>query len=72
MPVYVYVIINAALALLVVGVIVGLLSWSIATQHRQPGCEAVRLRLRRLRITISLAPLGSPEPTSSAQKPAFN
>lgn len=57
MPVYVYAIINAVLALMVLGGIVGPLVWAIATQHRHPGCEAVRLRVRRLRISISFAPL---------------
>jgi hypothetical protein len=47
MPVYVFAIINAVLAVLVVGTIAGFLAWSIATQHRHHGCEDIRLARRR-------------------------
>ena len=46
MPVYVYALVNAALAILVVGGIVALELWGIATQHRDPGCAEVRLPRR--------------------------
>lgn len=57
MPVYVYALINAILVLLVGGAVIGLQLWSILTQHRDPGCENVRLRLRRIRISVRLTPL---------------
>ena len=53
-----YVILNVVLDCLVVAGVVGLLMWSVITQHRDPGCEGVRLplRLRRrgLRISVRL------------------
>jgi hypothetical protein len=51
-----YVMANIVLAALVVGVIVGLLVWSVLTQHRHPGCEDVRIRRRRLQISVRLVP----------------
>jgi hypothetical protein len=48
MPVFVFAFINLVFAALVVGGIVGLLSWSVATQHRDPGCGEIRLARRRL------------------------
>jgi len=50
MPVYVFALMNLALAALVVGGIVGLLAWSVATQHRDPGCGEIRLSRRRLTL----------------------
>jgi hypothetical protein len=43
---------------LVVGM-VGLLAWSVLTQHRDPGCEGLRLRFRgrRLQIRVRLVAL---------------
>ena len=55
MPVYTYVIINAVLVLLIGGAVVGIQLWSIVTQHRDLGCENVRLRLPRIRVSVSLA-----------------
>jgi len=66
MPVYVYVIVNAVLALLVVGGIAGLQLWSILTQHRDSGCEDVRLRLPRLRISVSVS---RPQPAAAPLRP---
>jgi hypothetical protein len=68
MPEYVYVIINAVLALTVLGGVIGLLVWSVATQHRHAGCEDVRLRLRRRRISVSLAPLPPLQDERAAQE----
>jgi len=66
MPLYVVVIANLVLCALVVGAIVGLLSWSVLTQHRDPHCRDVRLRRRGLRITVRLvssSARGWPEPS---------
>lgn len=52
MPVYVYAIVNAVLAASILAGIVGLLVWSVLTQHRQPGCEDIRLRLGRPRAAV--------------------
>ncbi len=57
MPVYVFAIVNAVLAALVVGAIVGMLVWSMLTQHRDPGCAEVRLRLRPRRPQTRVKPL---------------
>ena len=55
MSVYLFALVNAVLAAVVIGGIVGLLLWSLVTQHRDHGCQAVRLRhpflpLRRTRL----------------------
>ncbi len=47
MSLYVISLINAGLATLVLGAIVGLLHWSVVTQHRDHGCGEVRLARRR-------------------------
>lgn len=64
MPVSVYAIVNAVLAFQVLAGIIGLLLWSVLTQHRHPGREAVRLRPRRQHIATEAASLGwaIPEP----------
>lgn len=66
MPVYTYIIINAILATAVVGGIVGLLLWSLRTQHRDPGCAHLRLRRHRLSIRVSFVPLELPSPVRDA------
>lgn len=66
MPVYVYALINAVLATAVLVVIVGLLVWSIATQHRHPGSATVRLHRPRLRINGNSRRLGRDQ----TQRPA--
>jgi hypothetical protein len=71
MPVYVYALMNALLGLGVLGAVVGLLTWSILTQHRQPGCASVRLRRRRPRIAGSVPPLARVEAERPAQKIAL-
>jgi hypothetical protein len=48
MSLYVIALINAVLATLVLGGIVGLMHWSVLTQHRDHGCGEVRLLRRRL------------------------
>ena len=62
-----FVALNVLFAALVVGVICGGLVWAIFTQHRHHGCEHVRLRRRRLRISFRLEPLDvtNPEPVES-------
>lgn len=47
------VIADVVLMALITAAIVGLLTWSILTQHRDPMCEHLRIR-RRLRISIRL------------------
>jgi hypothetical protein len=56
MALYAYVIVNVVLSTLVVAGVVGLLTWSVLTQHRHAGCEKVRLSFRRVRIGMSRAP----------------
>jgi hypothetical protein len=68
MPVYVYALINASLAMLVLAAIVGVLVWSVATQHRHAGCENVRLRRPRLRIRPKLSALGSDQTQRPPEK----
>ncbi|MEO8967058.1 MAG: hypothetical protein ABI355_05595 [Solirubrobacteraceae bacterium] len=61
----VYATTNAVLAFLVLAGIIGLLLWSVLTQHRHPGCEDIRLRRRqRQPIATEPASLGwtNPEP----------
>lgn len=65
MPVYVIVILNLVLCAAVVAAIVGLASWSIATQHRDPHCASVRIPKRRLRFRVNLARV-EPAPTPEA------
>jgi hypothetical protein len=55
------VILNVILMALIGAAIVGLLVWSVLTQYRDPGCEAVRIR--RLRISVRLVPVDIPTPT---------
>lgn len=68
MPVYIYALMNALLALAVIGAVAGLLVWSILTQHRDVGCASVRLRRRRQRIAVSLPALPGVEPERPAQE----
>jgi hypothetical protein len=49
-----YVILNVVLDCLVAAGVVGLLTWSVITHHRDPGCEGVRVRRRRRRLRISV------------------
>jgi hypothetical protein len=56
-----YVVLNAVLAIAVVGGVVGLLTWSVLTQHRQPRCEAVRVTRRRAPTIRAVAPVQAPE-----------
>ena len=59
-----YVILNIVLSALIVASIVGFLMWSVVTQHRDHGCEGVRLRLRRLPSGVTLMGL---EPLQTRQ-----
>lgn len=52
-----YVVLNAVLAIAVVGGVVGLLTWSVLTQHRQPKCEDVRVTRRWARFNVADAQL---------------
>lgn len=49
---------NIAFMALTAASIVGLLAWSIATQHRNHGCA--ELRIRRLRISVRLVSADEP------------
>lgn len=51
---------NIVLMALIGAAIVGLLTWSIFTQHRDPGCGHLRILRRRLRISVRLVPLDGP------------
>lgn len=62
MPVYAYLIVNAVLAAVVLGALVGLHYWAIVTQHRDPGCADVRLRRLRLPAVAAPAPRSAVEP----------
>ena len=53
------VILNVVLMALINAAIVGLLVWSIFTQHRHPGYEDAGIR-RRLQISVRLVPLPAP------------
>ena len=60
------VILNVLFMTLISAAIVGLLLWSVLTQHRHPGCEGVRFR-RRLQISVRLVPFdaeAAPDPKS--------
>jgi hypothetical protein len=54
------IILDAVLMAVVAVAIVGLLTWSIFTQHRDPGCEHIRIR-HRLRVSVRLVTLDEPE-----------
>jgi hypothetical protein len=56
------VILNIVFMALVGAAIVGLLVWSMVTQYRDPGCEQLRIRRRRLRISVRFVPLDGPTP----------
>ncbi len=54
------VVLDIALMALICAAIVGLLVWSIYTQHRDYGCAELRIR-RRLQISVRLVPLDKPK-----------
>lgn len=54
------IILDAVLMTAVAAAIVGLLTWSIFTQHRDPGCGHLRIR-RRLRVSVRLVTLDEPD-----------
>jgi hypothetical protein len=54
------VVLNVILMALIAAAIFGLLLWSVLTQHRDPGCEHLRVVGRRLQISVRFVPLGSP------------
>lgn len=56
------IILDAVLMTLIAGTIIGLLVWSICTQHRHAGCAHLRIR-RRLEIRVRLVTLDEPELT---------
>ncbi len=58
-------ILNIVLMALIVAVIVGLLVWSVVTQHRVPGYEQVR----RLRISVKPVPVEPLYITRQADRP---
>jgi hypothetical protein len=53
------VILDVIFMALIGAAIVGLLFWSVLTQHRHPGCEDVRFG-RRLHISVRLVPFDDP------------
>jgi hypothetical protein len=54
------VVVNIILMVLVSAAIFGLLLWSVLTQHRDPGCEHLRIVRRRLQISVRFVPLNGP------------
>jgi hypothetical protein len=48
------VVLNVVLMALISAAIVGFLVWSICTQHRHYGCADLRIRRRRLQISVRL------------------
>jgi hypothetical protein len=62
------VVLDIALMALLTAAIIGLLVWSICTQHRHHGCEDLRIR-RRLQISVRLVtsdhPIGASSRASS-------
>ncbi|MGO9885939.1 MAG: hypothetical protein ACLPV4_23330 [Solirubrobacteraceae bacterium] len=48
------VVLDIVLMALISAAIVGLLVWGICTQHRHYGCADLRVRGRRLRISVRL------------------
>lgn len=54
------IVLNIILMVLVSAAIVGLLLWSVLTQHRDPRCEHLRVVHRRVRISVRLVPLDPP------------
>lgn len=67
------IVLNIALMVLVSVAIVGLLLWSVLTQHRDPGCGHLRVVARRPQISVRFVPLGGPversNPADSASVP---
>lgn len=60
-----YIVLDIVLSVLVVAGVVGLLAWSVMTQHRHPGCESLRIG-RRLRVSVKLVRLDRPAPPARA------
>ena len=54
------IVLDAIFMALITAVIVGFLTWSICTQHRDAGCAHLRIR-RRLQIRVRLVTLDKPE-----------
>lgn len=54
------IILNIVLMVLISAAIFGLLLWSVLTQHRQPGCEHLRVVFLRPQISVRLVPLNGP------------
>ena len=61
------VILNVVLMALINAAIVGLLVWSIFTQHRHPGYEDAGIR-RRLQISVRLVPLPAPNRATAGSR----
>ena len=56
------IILNIVLMVLVSAAIFGLLLWSVLTQHRQPGCEHLRVVILRPQVSVRLVPLNGTTP----------
>lgn len=54
------IVLDAVLMAGIAAAIVGLLTWSICTQHRHPGCAHLRIR-RRLQVNVRLVKLDEPQ-----------
>jgi hypothetical protein len=54
------IVLNIILMVLISAAIFGWLLWSVLTQHRDPGCEHLRIVRRRLEISVRFVPLGDP------------
>jgi hypothetical protein len=59
------IVLNIILMVVVSAAILGLLLWSILTQHRDPGCEHLRVVHRRVHISVRLVPLDAPAQIAS-------
>jgi hypothetical protein len=61
------IILDIVLMTLVSVAIVSFLTWSVWMQHRDPGCETLRIR-RRLHVKVRLLTLGQPRTGSIAAR----
>ena len=66
-----YVALNAVLAGAVVGAVVGLLTWSVFTQHRDFACEKLRVIRWRVRFSVERAASDQPEPGLTTYMPGI-
>jgi hypothetical protein len=60
------IILDVVLMALVTVAIVSLLIWAVWTQYRDAGSEQLRIRRRRLHISVRLVTLEEPEPVDGS------